>query len=70
MNKETLFSIRYLRTLDVPLPEIADFLRNRNPWITLQKSCANKSWPWRQSGRNRASGRLFFRRRPQSSYPA
>ena len=28
---EVLNSIRYLRTLDMPLSEIADFLRNRDP---------------------------------------
>ena len=42
MNKETRFSIRYLRTLDVPLPEIADFLRNRSLDHIAEMLCQQK----------------------------
>ena len=68
MNKETRFSIRYLRTLDVPLPEIADFLRNRSldhiaEMLRQQKLAV-------AAKRAEQGLRPVFRRKPQSSSPA
>ena len=68
MNKETRFSIRYLRTLDVPLPEIADFLRNRSLDHIAEMLCQQKLAV--AAKRAEQGLRPVFRRRPQSSAPA
>lgn len=44
---EVLNTIRYLRVLDMPLAEIADFLRNRDV-DRMEENCGSKRTRWRQ----------------------